>query len=779
MTTITGVTPFDNVQKLAPGSIVQPIAVMTNVAETSELAPVAISASAPASDVPGSEIIIDPAHEYQDWIGVGGAFTEATAYVLMTYMTAANRAAFLQKMFGTDGFQCLRICFGSSDYSFRTYYSYDDNGGVADPDLTNFSIQRDQDYIIPLLQEILLINPRIWIFASVWSPPAWLKTSASLCGGWFNATAANYTTYANYLVMAIQAYEACGIPIAAVTPQNEPQGNHTDYPSCEWTGAQLVTFIGSYLGPALAAANLNTEIIACDTSWGSAPSYGLAVLGDTTGKQFCQSVGYHGYNGYVSEVPGQLRPYPGTRVYFTEWISTLSGQGDSLLFGAEKWCADLLNNMVRYGARALMLWNIALDQTGAPYEQSPSTAHECRGMVTINNSTGAITYNSEYLAFAHISKYVQRGAKRIQSNVFTMVASNSYSSTVSSVTGTDVTNVAFKNPDGSIVVFLWNPLSAARTVVLTDSYLGQSMPVTIPAQSYQTVTWGADNVITTAATFTAPGAPTLGTPTTNSAGQVVVPITAPASVGSSDLGGYRVFAGSAAGAEATMPLFTIPGTSTSFTDTLLASGSTRFYKAEAFGLGGASAASNEVSGTPVAASATTYTLTGSAALNVGTASTFTVTPNAALYAAATITPACTVAGTFSPTSVTLAEGSSAAATFTFTPSATGTGTLSTTNSAGLTDPAGLAVTVAAATTPFTTYTSALSASSVVMGNPVTLTITPGTGAANTSAITVTPASTLAGVFSPATVSIPAGSTAAVTCTFTPSASGTATISTTN
>jgi len=770
---------------LVAGEPFQATGVMTNVALTEQLASMTLSASGAPVGVPGSHIIIEPEVEFQEWVGVGGAVTEAACYCLMEYLTAAQRTAFLTKMFGTDGMGSIRICFGSSDYGVQPYYTYCDDWDGVTVTCPTFTIAKDSVYVLPVLQEIVAINPDIWIHASVWSPPPAMKDSGTIVNGNFLATTTAYTAFANYLVLAIQAYNALGIRISAVSAQNEPQGSKNGYPCCGWTSAELVTFTGTYLGPALIAANLGyVEIIAADTSWGSVEAFGIYAIGDATASMYCNSVGYHGYNGSVTSVPSQIFPYnkyDSINTYFTEWIS---GFTDGALFIFEKWCTTLFNNMIRYGARGITLWCIALDQNGAPYEESTTTSHVCRGMVTVpNTSTGAIVYNSDYLIFAHLSKFVKRGAKVIKSNVFSFVESGSYTATTTAIdtsTGSDVTNIAFKNPDGSIVVFLWNPLSVARNVVLTDASLTQSIPVSIPAQTCSTITWGAGDAVSTAATFTAPSAPTLGTPTNNTAGAPVVPITAPTTTGSSDIGAYYIYEGTAAGAEVmTTPKYVVPGTATSFTAQFSSIGVQLYWVAQAVGLGGVSPSSNEVTGEGVEGGATAYTMTASSATILSSQmDTLTFAPNGTVGSAVTVTPAVSgVTGTFSPTTITFASGatSSSTQTVTFTPSSSGTAVISATNSGSLTNPSSISITVAQATT---TYEVAGNAS-VTEGTASTYTVTQGAGTLNNDTDVIPAISGITGTFTPASISLPAGSGATGTFTFTASSTGSGTMSFTN
>ena len=167
-------------------------------------------------------------------------------------------------MFGANGFQTVRICMGASDFSSVAPFTYDDSGSAT---LANFSVQPDAARVIPVLQEILAINPRVKVIASPWTAPAALKTNTSLLGGAFTVSAANMTTWASYFVKFIQAYAAYSIPIWAVTTQNEPGYAPSNYPGCTvGTAATWPTFIGSYLGPAFDSAGIVTRSSSATTT---------------------------------------------------------------------------------------------------------------------------------------------------------------------------------------------------------------------------------------------------------------------------------------------------------------------------------------------------------------------------------------------------------------------------------------------------------------------------------------------------------------------------------
>ncbi len=219
-------------------------------------------ASAGAGD--GPTIVVDDDVRFQEIDGFGASLTESSAYVLANHMTAAARTALLRRLFDRDSGIALRVLrqpIGASDFALGNY-SYDD----TPPDLSDFSIAHDRATIIPILKEIRAINPDLLIIASPWSPPGWMKTSGSMLSGELAAT--QYRTLADYFVKFVRAYTDEGLPIYAVTPQNEPHFVSGSYPGMRMDAVDQARFVGEELGPALAAAGLGTtKILVWDHNW--------------------------------------------------------------------------------------------------------------------------------------------------------------------------------------------------------------------------------------------------------------------------------------------------------------------------------------------------------------------------------------------------------------------------------------------------------------------------------------------------------------------------------
>jgi len=393
------------------------------------------------------DVTVSPQQTFQPFMGVGAALTDSAAYVLTHYMSRGRRHALLKDLFSPSGrnWQMLRVCIGSPDFrSEPVGYSYDD--GPADPSLSRFSVAKDTAFITPVIKEILAINPRVHIIATPWTPPAWMLASGSFESGDCSFNPKYLASYAQYFVKFIKAYRALGIPIWAVTAQNEV----VDGWFMTLSQAQEISFIGSHLGPALASAGLgHVKVFAMDDMW-SNDSYGRAVYTSPASHAHTAGIAYHGYSGGPSVMSGAYGEQ-----HLTEWRSLTSESLDITMAGmAGGYVADGVRNW----ARSVILWNLALDQNGEPNQRKPGR----RGVVTVDNKTGAVQPNSEYYALAHLSMFAQPGALRCHSPSYgpPYVAYTTYPS--------DLTTTALVNPDKSVVLYAYNGAAVTKTFHIID-----------------------------------------------------------------------------------------------------------------------------------------------------------------------------------------------------------------------------------------------------------------------------------------------------------------------
>ena len=408
-----------------------------------------------------ANIDVDTAVTFQTIDGFGYTLTGGSA-TLIHNLGASERAALLTELFGTASnsisISYLRISIGASDLD-ASVFSYNDlPAGQTDVNLANFSLVPDKVHLIPLLKEILAINPAIKILATPWSPPVWMKTNGSSIGG--SLLPQYYDVYAKYFVKYIQQMKAEGITIDAVTPQNEPlhPGNN---PSLLMVAEDQRDFIKNNLGPAFQAAGINTKIIAYDHN-ADHPDYPLTVLNDAAARAFVNGSAFHLYAGDISALTTVRDAYPDKAIYFTEqWTSSTGNFGGDL-----KWhLKNVIIGSMRNWSRVALEWNLANDPNFGPH--TPGGCTECKGALTIGNT---ITRNVGYYIIAHASKFVPPGSVRI-----------------SSYGGGSLQNVAFKTPAGKKVLIVEN--DGTTTETFNIRFNNKWTTTTLPGGAVATYTW--------------------------------------------------------------------------------------------------------------------------------------------------------------------------------------------------------------------------------------------------------------------------------------------------
>ncbi|GAA2333670.1 ricin-type beta-trefoil lectin domain protein [Dactylosporangium salmoneum] len=424
-------------------------------------------ADAPIVAATGSATVtVDTGTKYQSILGVGSSLEESTIYNL-SRMSATGRDKALRTLVDPAtgaGFNVARITFGTSDFTSHDFYTYDD--GAADPSLSRFSIQRDIDYnIIATLKQALAINPNLRIFASAWSAPPWMKTSNNIIGGSLNST--YIATLATYYRRAVQAYAAQGIPIYALTLQNEPLFSPADYPGM-LVSADQERQLAKALRTELSNNALGgVKIWAFDHNFSEGVSYAAGVLGSSSSHSDAYSsvdgIAFHDYAGDPSAMSTVKASYPDKDVLMTE----RSVWGTS---GADRIVQYFRNNATLYEG-----WVSMLDQNRSPERWSGSP--DPTMLVQSPTSRDTFWALPDYYMVAQFSKFVAAGARRV---------STGYGST-----GT-VTNVAFQNPDGTLVTVVVNQTAASQPFTLRVG--NQQVSSTLPAKTVGTYLWaGADS----------------------------------------------------------------------------------------------------------------------------------------------------------------------------------------------------------------------------------------------------------------------------------------------
>lgn len=447
---------------------------------------------------------LTPATTYQEMDGFGYAITYSACYNLMK-MSPADRHAFLVRTYSrTEGYgiSYVRISIGCSDFS-STEYSLCDTKGIE-----NFRLYSDEtQYVIPILKEILAINPDLKIMAAPWTCPKWMKikslSNPVAYDSWTSGTLnpVYYEDYAEYFVRFVQAFAAEGIPIYAVTPQNEPL-NRGNCASLYMPWQEEAAFVNK-LAPAFARAGIKTKIYCFDHNYNydnisDQQDYPInfyaAIDPNMDGRDLVVGSAWHDYGGSVTELDDINQKAPDKEVIFTESSIGTWNDGRNLSVRLLADMRNLVYNTVTRRSKAVMVWNFMLDLNRGPNLDGGCTT--CYGAVDIDQKDyHTITYNSHYFVMAHASLAAQPGARRIAASM--------------SDNSTDVSYAAFLNPDGSYGAFFLNGNSYAVQMSMSASASAIAR-FTLPAKSIVTVVLGGEGEVE----------PQLGDTSLKSTGQV-------------------------------------------------------------------------------------------------------------------------------------------------------------------------------------------------------------------------------------------------------------------
>jgi len=404
-------------------------------------------------------IQVDPSITYQSILGMGSSLEEATVYHL-TRMSEEIRERVLRDMVDPEegiGWNLFRICFGTSDFTSQAYYSYDDMPAAStDVNLEHFSIQKDIDCnIIGVIKEALEYNPDIKIFASPWSPPGWMKSSGSMCGG--RLLPEHYEVAARYYRKAIQAYEEQGIPIYAFTLQNEPLMIHRGYPTC-YIGWEEQNVFLKKVKAEFERHNIKAKIWVFDHNFKDAMTYPARILQDAESYAAVDGVAVHDYEGSPSEMTALHDAFPKKDLFLTERSNFRARGIDRILQYFRNW------------AKSYSAWVTCLDDRQQP---NPGPHHCSPTFVMVNrNDANDYQYIPEYYLLGQVSKFVKRGARRIGSN---------YGSRRT------VTNAAFLNPDGTTVLIVVNQTSKEQHFTIV--FPGAQVSTAVPSKTVATYEW--------------------------------------------------------------------------------------------------------------------------------------------------------------------------------------------------------------------------------------------------------------------------------------------------
>jgi glucosylceramidase len=379
-----------------------------------------------------STITIDVTKTYQAMDGFGFSLTGGSAHHLMG-MSAKARAALLKELFSTEGegigVNYLRISIGASDLNAYPFSYNDLPEGEIDTAMEKFDLGPDKTELIPVLKEILAIYPALKIMASPWSPPKWMKTNNDSRGG--SLKPEYYEAYAKYFLRYIREMQKLGIRIDAITVQNEPlhPGNN---PSLLMQPEEQLIFVGDFLGPAFRRAGIKTKIVIYDHN-ADRPDYPISILDDEEARKYIDGSAFHLYAGGIDALSKVHEAHPDKRLYFTEqWIGGPGNFKEDMAFHIR----ELIIGAPRNWCRTVLEWNLSSDPEYKPHTDRGG-CDRCLGGVTIDRDS--VVRNPGYYIIAHASKFVRPGSIRVASN-----------------NSKELPNVAFKTPQGKLVIIVFN-----------------------------------------------------------------------------------------------------------------------------------------------------------------------------------------------------------------------------------------------------------------------------------------------------------------------------------
>jgi len=405
-------------------------------------------------------ISINEQEHFQNIDGFGYTLTGGSA-ALIKQLLQKQRKVLLQELFSSKGIgiSYLRISVGASDLD-ATVFTYDDPPkGETDFALKHFSLGQNLKDLIPVLQEIIAIQPKIKILATPWTAPVWMKSNANSIGGKLKLEC--YQVYAQYLVKYIQTMKSLGIVIDAITPQNEPL-NPKNNPSLDMQAEEQANFIANHLGPAFQKAGITTKIILYDHNC-DRPDYPISILNNAKAKPFINGSAFHLYGGSIDALSMVHQAHPDKQLYFTEqWVG-----GPSNFAGDFGWhIKNVVIGSMRNWSKNALEWNLAADAQYQPH--TPGGCTNCLGALTIQQA--AVSRNVAYYIIAQASKFVPAGSIRIGSNL-----------------PTDLPNVAFKRPDGKKVLLVFNDGKLEQSFGISAN--GKMIPAKLPVGAAATYVW--------------------------------------------------------------------------------------------------------------------------------------------------------------------------------------------------------------------------------------------------------------------------------------------------
>jgi glucosylceramidase len=417
------------------------------------------------------DLRVDEQSRLQEWLGFGGTFNEAGWDALLV-VDASERVRAMQLLFDDrDGarFSYGRIPIGASDFALDRYTLAEEANDYA---LASFSIERDRRLLIPYVKAALAVEPGLNLWASPWTPPAWMKENNSTDGGRIRDEPSVLDAYARYLARFVEAYAAEGMAIRALHPQNEP-GYEQTYPTCLWTPELLRDFIGHHLGPTLNEHGVAAEIWLGTMSAPGDTQHVVATMADADAARYIHGIGLQwntrdAVSGFASsyglpimQTEHRCGNYPWAKAKF----NALEAPNDHA-YAEQSW-RDI-SEWVRAGVNAYSAWNMVLDRVGRNMDEKRPWPQNA--LLVVDRAARTLRATPAYYVFRHLSQFIDPGARRL-------------------VTDGEVDSLAFANPDGGIVAVLYNARDTPREVTL--GVRTSLIALTVPAHGWATVNWSA------------------------------------------------------------------------------------------------------------------------------------------------------------------------------------------------------------------------------------------------------------------------------------------------
>ncbi len=400
--------------------------------------------------------------------GFGGAFNEK-GWQALSVLDEGQRRDVMRRLFDPVeglGFSVCRVPIGSSDYALDRYTL---NETTGDFEMKHFSIDRDRRHLIPYIKEAMLFQPKLRLWASAWTPPTWMKDNRAFDSGTFLDDPKMYRAYALYLLKFIRAYGAEGLPIEAVAVQNEP-GTLTNYPSCDWTPVQYLTFIRDYLGPLFRAEGLDDAIMLGTFNQPMLAGHALTVLTDARARQHVALAAMQWYSfGFMDQLKAAA---PGLTVWQTEtdcgnwpWLPGYDPDKpqNDIAYASFTW--EKIRDWLRAGVTVYELWNMVLDPWGRSIDSKRPWPQN--SAITVSPETREVRYTPMFGAIGSFARFVRPGSRMVETE------------------GAFANALAFTEADGRAIVVLHNPKTVRTDIRVRIR--GAVYLVEMPPLSFTTV----------------------------------------------------------------------------------------------------------------------------------------------------------------------------------------------------------------------------------------------------------------------------------------------------